>query len=71
MVALVERMLELNKHVAAAFRPPQERVRLKAGATPELDRLERHIASTDAAIDNLVYDLYAITDEERRIIQGA
>jgi hypothetical protein len=36
MVALVERMLELNKrkhHVAAAFRPPDRGVRLKADAT--------------------------------------
>ena len=69
MVALVERMLELNKHVAAAFRPPQERVRLKADATPELDRLEREIAATDAEIDNLVYELYGITEKERKLIE--
>jgi hypothetical protein len=73
MVALVDRMLELNekKHsVAAAFRPPQERVRLKADATPELDRLERDIASTDAEIDELVYALYSITDEARTIVEN-
>ena len=55
---LVERMLELNKrkhHVAAAFRPPDRSVRLKADATD----LEREIAATDAEIDELVYDLPA------------
>jgi type I restriction-modification system DNA methylase subunit len=70
MVALVERMLELNKQkhfVAAALRPPDRGVRLKAGATD----LEREIASTDAAIDNLVYELYGITAEDRKIIEGS
>jgi len=28
------------------------------------------IASTDAEIDNLVYELYDITEEERTIIKG-
>jgi hypothetical protein len=31
---------------------------------------EREIASTDQEIDDLVYALYRITDEERRIIGG-
>ncbi len=69
MVALVERMLELNKQkhdVAAAFRPPQEGVRLKADATD----LDGEIAATDAEIDNLVYELYGIIADERKIIEG-
>ena len=33
-------------------------------------QLERDIASTDAEIDNLVYELYGITDEERKVIEG-
>jgi hypothetical protein len=33
--------------------------------------LEREIAATDAAIDNLAYELYGLTDEERRIIEGS
>lgn len=32
---------------------------------------EREIASTDAEIDELVYDLYGITDNEREVIEGA
>jgi hypothetical protein len=39
-------------------------------APSELDRLEREIAATDAEIDNLAYDLYGITDEERKIIEA-
>jgi len=35
----------------------------------ERDRLEREIASTGAEIDNLVYDLYGISAEERKIIE--
>jgi hypothetical protein len=40
-------------------------------APSELERLEREIASTDAEIDALVYELYGITEEERRIVEGA
>ncbi len=59
MVALVERMLGLNKK--------KHSVKI---ASPELDRIDREIDATDAEIDNLVYDLYGITDEERKIIEG-
>ena len=56
IVALVERMLELHK------RDPQ---------TPqEADRLQREIAATDGAIDKLVYELYGLTEEEVRIVEG-
>jgi len=75
MVALVERMLELHKHVAPTFRSARTGdAGLKPGATglapSESGRVEREIASTDAEIDNLVYELYGITDEERKIIEG-
>ncbi len=36
----------------------------------ERDKIEREIAVTDEKIDDLVYGLYGITDEERRIIEG-
>lgn len=39
-------------------------------APSEFDRLEREIASTDREIDELVYDLYGITDEEGKVIEG-
>jgi type I restriction-modification system DNA methylase subunit len=58
MVALVGCMLELNKKKQSGKLAPSE-----------LDRLEREIASTDQEIDALVYDLYDITEEERKIIE--
>jgi hypothetical protein len=58
MVALVERMLDLNKRKHSGKLAPSQ-----------LDRLEREIAATDAEIDELVYELYGITDEERKIIE--
>jgi hypothetical protein len=58
MVTLVETMLDLNKRKHSGRLPPSE-----------LDRIEREIAATDAGIDELVYELYGITDEERKIIE--
>ncbi len=59
MVVLVERMLDLNKRKHSGKLAPSE-----------LQRLEREIAATDAEIDDLVYELYGITEEERKIIEG-
>jgi type I restriction-modification system DNA methylase subunit len=59
MVALVDRMLELNKKKHSGKLAPSE-----------LDRLEREISSTDQEIDELVYELYAVTDEEREVVEG-
>jgi hypothetical protein len=36
----------------------------------ELDRLERNIVATHAAIDELVCELYGITDDGRKIIEA-
>ena len=57
IVALVDRMLELNKKKHSGKLAPSQ-----------LDRLEREIAATDEEIDELVYRLYGITEEERKII---
>lgn len=59
MVVLVEQMLDFNKQ--------KHSDKLD---TSELKTLEGEIASTDAEIENLVYQLYGITDEERKIIEG-
>jgi hypothetical protein len=40
-------------------------------ATPqEEERLARDIAATDREIDALVYELYGVTEEEIRIVEG-
>ena len=59
MVELVDRMLEPNKQKHSGKLAPSQ-----------VDRLDREIAATDAEIDKLVYELYGITDEERRIVEG-
>lgn len=58
MVALVERMLELHKKLADASIP----------ADREL--YERQIEVTDRRIDELVYELYGMTEEEIAILEG-
>jgi len=34
-------------------------------------QVQRAIAATDAEIDRLVYELYGLTEEEIRIIEGS
>ena len=60
IVGLVDRMLELNKQKHSGKLAPSQ-----------VERVDREISATDAEIDNLVYDLYGITDDERRIIEGS
>lgn len=59
MSELVEQMLQLNKEKHFDKLAPSE-----------VERVDREITATDAEIDNLVYELYGITDEERKIIEG-
>ena len=60
LVALVDRMLELNKRLAP----------IRATYCNERDELLREIERADKEIDNLVYDLYGLTGEERKIVEG-
>jgi hypothetical protein len=59
MVALVTRMLDLNKKLQDARLEQRE------------DMLSRQIAATDGAIDKLVYELYGLTGEEIAIVEGS
>jgi hypothetical protein len=44
---------------------------LRASQTPyEQELLQREIDATDAQIDRLVYDLYGLTEEEIKIVEG-
>jgi hypothetical protein len=46
--------------------------RLSAAKTPqEQTALTRQITATDTQIDRLVYDLYGLTEDEIRIVEGA
>jgi len=59
LVALVEKMLKLNKRLAPIRNTPCN----------EHDQLLREINHVDREIDNLVYDLYGLTEEERKIVE--
>ena len=59
MVALVEKMLNLNKRLAAAK------------AAHEKEVLAGMIDATDWQIDRLVYELYGLTEEEIAVVEDA
>jgi hypothetical protein len=59
MVALVEKMLDLNKRLAAAKAPHEK------------EALAGMIDATDREIDRLVYELYGLTEDEVAVVEGA
>ncbi|HET7088673.1 MAG TPA: N-6 DNA methylase [Anaerolineae bacterium] len=58
MVSLVEQMLDLHKRLASTTTPRDREV------------LQRQIDATDRQIDALVYELYGLTEDEIRIVEG-
>ena len=58
IVSLVDQMLDLHKRVVAK-------------TDHERTLLERQISATDREIDRLVYELYGLTEEEIKIVEGA
>ena len=59
MVALVDGMLALHKQLAI----------VRAGH--ERTAIQRQIEATDRQIDNLVYELYGLTEDEIKIVDEA
>jgi hypothetical protein len=57
MVELVERMLDLHKQLPAAKNPNDK------------TRLQREIEATDRQIDQLVYELYHLTEDEIKVVE--
>ena len=58
MVQLVEQMLVLHKQLAE----------VKTGHEQTL--IQRQIDATDRQIDKLVYELYGLTEDEIKIVEG-
>jgi len=58
LVALVEKMLTLTPKLH------------EATSESEKDALQNAITTTDAVIDRLVYELYSLTEEEIKIVEG-
>jgi len=59
IILLVQHMLDLHKSLAAAK------------TAHEKTALQRQIDATDRQIDQLVYELYGLTEEEIRIVEEA
>ena len=59
LVGLVEKMLTLNQQLAGAKTPQDTTL------------LQRQIAATDHQIDQLVYQLYGLTDEEIALVESS
>jgi hypothetical protein len=59
MVSLVQRMLDLHKQKQSAA---SEQARA---------RIEREISVTDEHIDALVYELYGLSEEEIKVVEGS
>jgi len=58
MVSLVDQMLSLNKQLP------------EAKTDHEKTTLQRQIDATDQQIDQLVYELYGLTQEEIKIVEA-
>ena len=58
MVSLVNQMLTMNKKLAEAKTPQAKEI------------LQRQMEATDKQIDQLVYELYDLTDEEIKIVES-
>jgi len=58
LVELVQTMLDLHKQLSSA------------GPEHERTLLARRIEATDRQIDRQVYELYGLTEEEFRIVEG-
>jgi adenine-specific DNA-methyltransferase len=58
LIKLVDTMLQLNKDLQAATLPEQK------------EQLQARIKYTDKKIDRLVYQLYQLTDDEIKIVEG-
>jgi len=58
MIKLVDSMLSMHRSLAEA----------KSVAQKEI--IHRQIASTDKEIDQIVYELYGLTKEEIKIVEG-
>jgi hypothetical protein len=59
MVVLVDQMLKLNKQLPEAKTPHEQ------------EMIKRQIEATDHQIDELVFELYGLTEGEKEIVMEA
>ncbi len=59
LISLVDKMLLLNKLIVEG----------NGKHTDKLNRYEGEVKETDKQIDELIYKIYGITEEEKRVIE--
>ena len=69
-ISIVERMLELTPLLSPQFQQTELGGRQAPRTPQDKERVKREIESTDRQIDRLVYELYGLTEEEIRIVEG-
>jgi hypothetical protein len=72
-ITAIENLMQDYRAAANLSRIAQLMADFRAQCPPEglhLSELERTLQETDAEIDRRVYDLYGLTKEERRIVEG-
>ena len=52
-------------------RPLPSSSSVKPSPTTAITALDRQISATDTQIDRLIYDLYGLTEEEIKLVEGA
>ena len=71
LLAILKKNKRKLKDYDPALRKPQERLRAEfAASVDKLKPLMERIAETDELIDQIVYRLYGLTQEEIRIVEG-
>jgi adenine-specific DNA-methyltransferase len=71
----VEKMMTADSLPLTAYGQDENEMRItknlpKAKTPHEQESLQRQIAVTDKQIDTLVYELYSLTEDEIRIVEG-
>ena len=71
MIELVTRMMDLKKQQARAPLPVRACTQTGKKQSPSARQLlDQKLAITDQQIDALVYELYGLTEEEVKIVEG-
>ena len=62
---------EINKFVDEILRLNARLFSIGSKLTDEKATIERELTEIDAKLDSLVYDLYELTEVERKIVEGS
>lgn len=66
-----EQEIEMTQHVEKMLQLNEKLLKIGDKLTDERTRLEEEMKRVDAEIDNLVYEIYGLTDDEKKIIENS